>query len=259
MSHGCSKLKLQGRGLQGFLHCRIKPRMRSAFERLLKRRFARPLLVVVAFVAIVDFFWTTFQLHNYVYGSAGLTISKPDNRPWHPIDDLTHQATIQFETLLRKETTNVSAAAQAYRARRARQPPPGFDLWFRFAQKHKALIVEDFFDQIYHDLNPFWGVLAGEIRGFASGFLHRITVRNGRATKHTDDVERPWPDLWTDLVDSIANDLPDLDLAFNVMDESRVIVPWGEVNHYMDGARATRRPVSQGDLIDDVQAAADLF
>ncbi|KAK0279659.1 hypothetical protein LTR91_004870 [Friedmanniomyces endolithicus] len=177
-------------------------------------------------------------------------------KPHHPIDHLIAEADVDLKTLLAKETHNVHDAAHAYRLRRGRQPPPHFDEWFAFAQNHSALMVEDFFDQIYTDLNPFWGVPAKQIREQANAFLHRISVRGGKTTQRTDVDERPWLNLWEDMVGSVAEWLPDVDLPINVMDESRVVVPWEEIDGYMQTELASRRVVEAAELKTEFVAAA---
>ncbi|KAK5135613.1 hypothetical protein LTR08_005093 [Meristemomyces frigidus] len=170
-------------------------------------------------------------------------------KPNHPISHLLARADADFAALLAKETHNVHDAAEAYRRRRGRQPPPHFDQWVAFAQNHSAVIVEDFFDRIYADLAPFWGVPASQVRDQARGFVHRISVRGGNVTKRTDiEGGRVWVDLWADLVASVAEWCPDVDLAVNVMDESRVVVPWEEVDGYMGKERESRRIVPTEEL-----------
>lgn len=179
----------------------------------------------------------------------------------HPIDHLIQQADNELAALLDKvdrEKQNVKAAATAYRERRGRQPPPGFDKWFEFAQSKSSLIVEDFFDQIYADLAPFWAVPAKQIREQANDFIHRVSVRNGTTTQRTDIPERKWMDLWQDMVSSIAEYLPDVDLAINVMDESRMVVPWEEINGYMEKERASRKLVPPARLKDTFQSLSAL-
>ncbi|KAK5201980.1 hypothetical protein LTR16_000789 [Cryomyces antarcticus] len=158
----------------------------------------------------------------------------------HPIDTLIRTAETELNILLAKETREISAAASAYRTRRGRHPPPGFDAWFAFAHKNDALIVEDFFDQIYHDLNPFWGLEAAVIRRHAKGFEHVISVRKGNVTWRSDH-DRVWMQLWSDMVKGIGEErLPDVDLAINVMDESRLVVTWDEIDGYMKAENASR-------------------
>ncbi|KAI5356834.1 putative glycosyl transferase CAP10 domain-containing protein [Septoria linicola] len=172
-------------------------------------------------------------------------------RPNHPIDQLTARADIEYKNILAKEAKNVHDAAQAYRVRRGRQPPPLFDVWFDFARNSSAVIVEDFFDRIYDDINPFWGIPAKQIRGQASDFIHRISVRNGKATGRTDVERREWIELWTDMVQSVAPLLPDMDLPINVMDESRIVVPWEEVDGYMAKEKLSKQIVPASQLKTD--------
>ncbi|KAK4988293.1 hypothetical protein LTR50_004026 [Elasticomyces elasticus] len=176
----------------------------------------------------------------------------------HPIDTLIQDADRISKTLLAQETTDVESAARVYRELRGRHPPPGFDTWFKFAQDNKAVIVEDFFDQIYHDLNPFWGIPAREIRQQANDFVHRISVRSGNVTQRTDIDQRPWMDLWQDLVQSIAQHLPDIDLAINVMDESRLVVPWETVDTYMTTELKGRRLTPISDVVSKYSGLVDL-
>lgn len=166
--------------------------------------------------------------------------AKAPDRPRHPIDTLVQKAEREHDRLLAKETHTLHDAAEAYQLRRGRRPPPGFDHWFRFAQDHGALIVEDFFDQIYYDLAPFWAIPPLRMRQQANDFIHRISVRNGSTSQRTDIESRPWLDLWEDLVGTVAEFLPDLDMAINEMDESRIIVPWETVDGYMETERESR-------------------
>lgn len=155
----------------------------------------------------------------------------------HPIDTLIAEADTLFDQLLAKESKTVGAAAEAYRARRGRHPPPGFDAWYHFAVKNDALIIEDFFDQIYHDLEPFWALDPALMRKEAAAFDQNITVRDGFANTTSSWF---WTEIWLDLVASIQHLLPDMDIALNPMDEPRIVVPWEEMTKYMRRAERTR-------------------
>jgi hypothetical protein len=80
---------------------------------------------------------------------------KLDAQHTHPVHHLMAEADAKFLALMSGRTTNVESAAEAYRERRGRHPPPGFEAWFAFVQRHDALIVEDNFDQIYRGVNSF--------------------------------------------------------------------------------------------------------
>lgn len=164
----------------------------------------------------------------------------------HPIDDLIERADADLDRLLQKEAHTLKDAAQQYRERRGRQPPPGFDKWFAFARNHSAVVVEEFFDRIYDDLGPFWGVSAKQMREQANVFEHQVKVRSGKVTIRSDGVDRPWMELWRDMVESIHEDggyVPDVDMPINVMDESRMVVESEEIDAHMEKERADRKIV----------------
>lgn len=172
-------------------------------------------------------------------------ISIPDTNPKqeHPIDTLIENAENAFEELLQKETHDVNAAAAEYRKRRGRHPPPGFDAWFKFAQENNAIMVEDFFDQIYHDLGPFWGVAPAAMRTQARDAAMIISIRNGNATSQSDWF---WTQIWLQLIGTIQKDLPDMDIPLNAMDEPRMVAQWELINEYMEVEKATRKLADVG-------------
>lgn len=182
----------------------------------------------------------------------------PSPRPDHPIDHLIRAATEELDGLLAKETKTLSGAAQAYRERRGRQPPPGFDAWFEFAQNNSAILVEDFWDQIYDDLNPFWGVPPQQIREQANVYKFRLSVREHAAAQHGDGEKRIWLDLWQELVQTIAEYLPDVDMPINEMDESRMVVPWEDIDGYIAKADQRKRVIPEEELKDIYQSLASL-
>ncbi|KAI0532055.1 glycosyltransferase family 90 protein [Xylaria digitata] len=156
----------------------------------------------------------------------------------HPIDELIRVAEKNFKEILAKESTTLPQAAKAYRERRGRHPPPGFDKWFEFAQENNAIIVEDFFDRIYHDLNPFWGLDPKVIRKESWDFEMTINIRNHNASAQSDWF---WTQIWLKMFKTIEHLLPDMDVALNAMDEPRLVVPWEEVATYMQKAERTRK------------------
>lgn len=139
--------------------------------------------------------------------------------------------------MMAKESKTLAEAAQSYRERRGRHPPPGFDKWYQFAKENKAVLVEDFFDQIYHDLNPFWGLDPAMIRNEASGYEMVINIRNGNASAESDWF---WTQIWLNMIQTIEHLLPDMDIALNAMDEPRLVVPWEDINSYMKKEKQSR-------------------
>lgn len=241
------------------------PSLGSRFTQLV---IAAGVLTIAAWL-FVSSFGVPRQLHIPSLDIAPPVAAKPEKPPpthatrpgEHPIDELIGRADVELVRLQQKEAHTLQDAARQYRERRGRQPPPGFDRWFSFAQNHSAVIVEEFFDRIYDDLNPFWGVEAKQMREQAITFEHQVKVRNGKVTVKSDDVKRPWMTLWQDMVASVFEGggwLPDLDMPINVMDESRMVVESEEIEANMAKMRAGRRIVPANELKSTFHGLEDL-
>jgi hypothetical protein len=168
----------------------------------------------------------------------------------HPIDELIQDAEKSFAELLKQESKDLKSAAAEYRKKRGRHPPPGFDTWFKFAQEHGAVMVEDFFDQIYHDLGPFWGMPASTMRKEAWDYEMTIHIRDNNATTGSAWF---WTQIWLDLTKTIQHMLPDMSLALNAMDEPRIVAPWETVNEYMEIERSTRSMEPANEVVTEFQ------
>ncbi|PSK58596.1 hypothetical protein B9Z65_6611 [Elsinoe australis] len=213
------------------------------------------LFQILVGVSILLWLTHTFALRG---GHIPLPLPKlrdTNDRPRHPIDDLRSEARREHDALIAKQSYTLQTAEHAYLGRRGRRPPPGFDKWFRYAQEHNAVIVEEFFDRIYDDLNPFWAVPPIEMRKPASEWFFRISVRNGNVTKRMD-VERPWLNLWAHVISNVAEYLPDLDIAINEMDESRMVVPWETINEHMEKEGKSRRILAADEMVGNYSTTA---
>jgi hypothetical protein len=155
----------------------------------------------------------------------------------HPIDKLVKKADEEFSSLISRATSTLEDAAAAYRKRRGRHPPPSFDKWYEFARQKNAIIVEEFWDQIYHDLEPFWALKPAQIRKDAREFEMRIEIRDHKASTRSDWF---WTQIWLEMLQTIEHLLPDMDLALNPMDEPRLVVPWEDIQGYMRQAAKTK-------------------
>jgi hypothetical protein len=168
----------------------------------------------------------------------------------HPIDTLMERAAKAQEELLKKESHDLKSAAAAYRKRRGRHPPPGFDVWYDFAKEKNAIMVEDFFDQIHHDLAPYWGLPAPVLRKESHAYDMTIKIRNQQATSGSNWF---WTDIWLNMTKSIQDMLPDMDLPLNAMDEPRISAPWEEVDKLMKVERASRKMPPPHEVLSEFQ------
>ncbi|PNH29710.1 hypothetical protein VD0002_g412 [Verticillium dahliae] len=191
---------------------------------------------------------------RYLNGGAADYFKVPYNysaaADYHVIDWLIHEARANHERLLHKRALTLAVAAKRYRERRGRHPPPGFDRWFQHALQDDSIIIEDFYDRVYHDLTPFWAVDANRLAEQASYRYDVIRIRGGvMVAVETEDNDPVATPLWAELIGEVAAYLPDMDIPLNEMNEPRVLVPFEKMAEYVAKERATRALVSK-DLVD---------
>ncbi|KAH8711969.1 hypothetical protein GQ44DRAFT_689723 [Phaeosphaeriaceae sp. PMI808] len=151
----------------------------------------------------------------------------PQTSPRHPVEQLILKAQVDFALLINKQSKTLNEAETEYRKRYSREPPPGFDKWFSYAQLKGSVLIDNF-DMINHDLQPFWRIspqrllegidhassdeqLALRKCGFAQGQYH---AQGGGWI--VEDLGK--------LLEEVSQDLPNVDFAFDVVDEPRVVI-----------------------------------
>ncbi|RYC53584.1 hypothetical protein CHU98_g12625, partial [Xylaria longipes] len=181
-----------------------------------------------------DYIGTTSRYFDYFWNQTATTRT-------HPIDDLIGEAHVLHANLLKEQSHDVATAAARYRARRGRHPPPGFEDWMAYALDHDAIIVESFFDRVYADIAPFWGIDPHVTASRAVGGEFVVNVRNG-SVNMTGNTEGhvPWLQLWSGLIEEAAPFLPDVDMPVNMMDESRIMTPWEDIAALLEKEQASR-------------------
>jgi hypothetical protein len=68
-----------------------------------------------------------------------------------------------FRDLLSRQSRTLSAAVREYKRRYHRDPPKGFDDWWRFAKKNNVKMVDEY-DGLIEDFAPFWTISGEELR-----------------------------------------------------------------------------------------------
>ncbi|KIY03617.1 uncharacterized protein Z520_00308 [Fonsecaea multimorphosa CBS 102226] len=173
---------------------------------------------------------------------------KKDYVHFHPIDMLMYDATLHHNKYLETvgSTSSLAEAVAGYAHRYNRNPPPGFDIWFEYAKNRSVLIVDEY-DQIYHDLLPFRAVPPSELRSQTWKMVSNpwneisgITIRDGEAKVQENvlPTHRWMLEGVAVLINSFARYLPDMDLAFNLNDESRIAVPYEQMKDLRERGRA---------------------
>ncbi|KAJ5742413.1 uncharacterized protein N7511_011432 [Penicillium nucicola] len=160
----------------------------------------------------------------------------------HPVLRLTRNAQKSFESTLNRQSKSFNAAVAEYKRRYNMPPPPHFDLWYKFATDRGTVLIDEF-DIINRALLPFWGVSPSVIRertrqdlGYKDNMLMGWSIRAGKPI-YTVFGERYQRDGMKTIIDQFAQWLPDMDLAFNVHDEPRVVVPHEELSRMISVGR----------------------
>ncbi|KAH7115830.1 hypothetical protein B0J11DRAFT_111677 [Dendryphion nanum] len=150
---------------------------------------------------------------------------KPSLR--HPIEELVLKAQIDFTHLVERQSKTLQEAELEYRKRYSRDPPPGFEKWFDFARLKESVFIDDF-DMINEDLKPFWKIspqklleAIDHVTSFEYLALRKCGFTNGEYHGQgggwiVDDLGH--------LLEEVSRDLPDVEFAFDVVDEPRVII-----------------------------------
>ncbi|KAG6020425.1 hypothetical protein E4U19_006366 [Claviceps sp. Clav32 group G5] len=168
------------------------------------------------------------ESHRIGYLTRPLRNPRPD---LHPVEHLAQTAEHEFRTTLDRQSKTLEEAVREYRRRYKLAPPPHFDKWVEFAMENGVQLVDEF-DTIHELITPFWGLSPRTIRsraqealGHDNGLLG-IAIR-GHKIAFVDNAHGPkWQQEATvDMMVKFLQYLPDMDLAFNIHDEPRVVIP----------------------------------
>jgi hypothetical protein len=141
----------------------------------------------------------------------------------------------------------LAEAVKEYRRRYGIPPPPHFDKWFAFAKSKDVQLIDEY-DTIHHSLLPFWALSPATIRartrealGFGDNNLMGLLIRDGNVV-HSEGGQDWLREAVPGMMAPFLTYLPDMDLAFNVHDEPRVVVPHDELSRLVELALETNLP-----------------
>lgn len=167
----------------------------------------------------------------------------------HPVHQLVAQANGDFQTVLARQSRSLNDAVAEYRRRYKIPPPPHFDKWYNFAKKKGVELIDEY-DMIYHSLLPFWALKPSVIRervreavGFDNALIS-VMIRNGKVTKMEGggDMYQWHRDATPVMLKEFIRYLPDMDLAFNIHDEPRVVMQHDDLLKHVQLARDEALP-----------------
>ena len=170
----------------------------------------------------------------------------------HPIHQLISNATSAFRTRQARQSRSLSDAVAEYRRRYEMPPPPHFDKWYEFARERGVEIIDEY-DAIYHSLLPFWALEPAVIRertrealGFINNAMIGVYIRNGNIVNIQGGGNgAEWHrEATKSMLDGFVQFLPNMDLAFNVHDEPRVVLQHDDLSHHVRVAKDVNMPIA---------------
>lgn len=176
------------------------------------------------------------------------SLIKTNTVHFHPIDLLMFDAQNRYLTYIDHATksTTLAEAVLHYQSTYQDTPPPGFDVWFDYARNRSAIVIDEF-NQIYNDLLPFRTLKPAELRYQTWNMVSNpwneisgISIRNGvaKVQENVLPTHRWMLEGIVKMLDKFSVHLPDLDLAFNLNDESRVAIRYEDLRMSQSTAAA---------------------
>ncbi|KAF2746670.1 glycosyltransferase family 90 protein, partial [Sporormia fimetaria CBS 119925] len=159
----------------------------------------------------------------------------------HPAAQLIQAAEDDYRHVYSRQSQSLDEATKEYRRRNGLQPPPHFDKWYEYAVRNGVELIDEF-DTISRALLPFWALRPSTIRervrlalGDKENAFIGVMIRDGKIVKIENGDE--WQQQATaGMMKDFVQYLPDMDLAFNIHDEPRVIVPHDELSVLVEAA-----------------------
>ncbi|EJD01862.1 uncharacterized protein FOMMEDRAFT_168465 [Fomitiporia mediterranea MF3/22] len=174
---------------------------------------------------------TVAPLQRTVQIKPGSTITE------HPIPKLMAQAEDKFRNLLKRQSKSLSEAVAEYKRRYSRDPPKGFDEWFKFAMEKGVKIIDDY-NAITEDLLPFMSLSGEELRRRVDQVSHLPSIDMVRLYNGTVKAMNMQQNRWQDeevsgrangfrrMIEKVGDRLPDMDFPINGKAEGRILIPW---------------------------------
>lgn len=167
----------------------------------------------------------------------------------HPVDQLVRDAEAAWMATEQRQSQTLEDAMAEYTRRYQLPPPPNFDKWYAFAKRRNVQLMDEY-DTIYHSLLPFWALPPATIRGrvrealgFGGNNLMGVLIRDGHVA-HVEGGQEWLQEAVQGMLKDFVEFLPDMDLAFNVHDEPRVVVPHDELSRLVHIAKNTSIPTA---------------
>ncbi|GAA5985681.1 hypothetical protein JCM10908_007067 [Rhodotorula pacifica] len=170
----------------------------------------------------------------------------------HPIHGLIREAKLQWRAKIDRQSKTYDEAVREYKRRYRRNPPPGFDYWYRWATEKNVQLIDEF-DTISDQIEPFLAIRPSVLqqrmaehrnldgRGRNYGI---IDIADGRVAVSGAKWRPAVPDGFVDLVAPVAHLLPDLVVPLYLHDGPSTA-------HTADAMAAYRRAAREERFVDE--------
>ena len=167
------------------------------------------------------------------------------NTRQHPIELLVEHAKAKHANMHKRQSKTLDEAVTEYKRRYSREPPPGFDQWYKAAVDANVAIIDEY-DTVMAAFEPFWSLSSKEIRARVQEAIYPRVGKTPVIGIHLKDqnvsltyngnMYAPWHTLiFKDWIEDYIDHLPNMDIAFNSHDEPEVVIPRDELERSMEG------------------------
>ncbi|KAG1729524.1 glycosyl transferase family 90-domain-containing protein [Suillus paluster] len=197
-------------------------------------------------------------LRNHHYGDDGLLVVNP-NGP-HPIFELIERAEEAWANKLERASKTLGEAVTEYKRRYRRPPPLHFEKWWDYVVAHNVQLPDEY-DEIYRDLEPFWGIdplAIQKTREELEAQEHTVVIAKSDESPHIEVVGYHLPpgseepllkriDNILRLLQDVEQFLPPFRAVFSPHDNPSMLSDYG-VRSMAIAAAATRSILKRDEL-----------
>ncbi len=219
--------------------------------------FNSKILVLFGIIAILFFYSLRYAPALVPLNSAGSASSRQSGllgsigSRKHPIEVLVEKARKQHAAVIKRQSKTLAEAITEYKRIYSREPPPGFDKWYKAVVDANVQITDEY-DTVMAAFEPFWSLSGKEIRARVQEAIFPregktpvigVHVRDQNVSlTYNGNMYAPWhARILKDWIEQYLDYLPELDIAFNSHDEPKVVIPRDELEQSMKGCPAPQR------------------
>ncbi|KAF9268388.1 hypothetical protein L218DRAFT_954750 [Marasmius fiardii PR-910] len=144
--------------------------------------------------------WSTHSEHleSHQYHSSGLlevNTAAYASSHRHPVHDLVKRSQRLWQEKLSGASKTLRDAVDEYERRYLRRPPMGFEKWWAYVKKHDVQLPDEY-DQIWRDIEVFWGFDVGVLQSSYWRFVKRH-LSSGIYILKKDNWDSPIEHTWS--------------------------------------------------------------